>query len=138
MKSLLVFFLSFSVLAQSPTRPVSDFKRAYQDYLFNFNQYRQFHQNYSTKKQAHLNYQTLRSKSQAENATQIMLKFRDEVIRTYLTALRLKFAEITKVADYQQNVLYLQLDKEVFWYSNHQNLINQTQNLEKLVISARE
>lgn len=143
MKKLLTFFFySLALLLSGSSlkaqEPVFDFSKAYQDYLFNFNQYRQAHQNYQTKRQAYLHYQTLQAKNEAEQATKFMLQRRDETIRTFLTALRLKLAAVTAVANYQQTLLYLNLDKEVVWYFDHQNKISSSQTLEEMLNLASE
>lgn len=117
---------------------VFDFSRAYNDYIYTYSQYRLAHTDYVTARQAYLNYKTLTSKNEALNKTSQMLKLRDEVIRTYLTALRMRLAETTGVSNYEQNILYLKLDDEVSWFSNHPEILASAGSLEDLVASAQE
>ena len=70
--------------------------------------------------------------------TRQMLKNQDEVVKTYLTALRLKLAETSGISDYEQNVLYLKLDSEVSWFAKHQEKVNSAGSLDDLVESASD
>jgi len=115
-----------------------DFNRAYDDYIYTYSQYRVAHSEYVSAKQAYLNYKTLTSKTEAQDKTLKMLEWRDEVIKTYLTALRLKLAETTGISNYEQNVLYLKLDSEVSWYIKHHDALSSAGSLEDLVDSAEE
>lgn len=142
MKRLLVFLFVFILLLfYSFTLARSqnfDFNTAYNNYLAIYNQYRSAHEEYVTASQAYLNYQTLTSKTEAFNKTLKMLELRDEVIKTYLTAIRLKLAETTKIANYDQNVLYLKLDSEIAWYAKHRDSLPSAGNLEDLISSSAE
>jgi len=155
MKKLLPFLLILLSLSIRPLRgipseyhyPLSiplaraqefNFNRAYSDYLFNYNQYRQSYNEYIAAKEAYLSYQTLASKNLALEKTSKMLKDEDGVIRTYLTALRMKLAETTGISNDEQNILYLKLDSEVGWYGKHQASLSSAATLEDLVDSAKK
>lgn len=115
-----------------------DFNRAYNDYLYIYSQYRLAHGEYVAAKQAYLNYKTLTSKTEAQDKTLKMLQLRDEAIKTYLTALRLKLAQTTGISNYEQNILYLKLDSEVSWYLKHRDALTSAGSLEDLVESSNE
>lgn len=137
---LFLFLLPFSLVstnAQEST-PVFDFNRAYQDYLFSYNQYRDAHNEYITAKEQYFSYKTLTAKTLALEQTLSMLQKRDETIRTYLTALRSKMSEITRIANYNQNTLYLKLDREVSWYAEHRDRVTSAATLEDSVKSSKE
>lgn len=144
MKRLLVFiaFLLCTMgLALCPAfaeEPTFDFNRAFNDYIYTYGQYRLAYNEYVSARQAYLNYKTLTSETEALNKTLKMLQFRDEVVKTYLTALRLKLAETTGISNYDQNVLYLKLDAEVAWYLKHRNTLTSAGNLQDLLDSSRE
>lgn len=142
MKRLLVFFfISTLLLFHSSTLIRSqnfDFNTAYNNYLSTYNQYRTAHEEYVTASQAYLNYQTLTSKNEAFSKTLKMLSLRDEVIVAYLAAIRLKLAEITKITNYNQNVLYLKLDSEIAWYSKHHDSLPSAGDLEDLLGTSDE
>jgi len=134
-----IFFLFFFLSSFSLTKAQEfNFSRAYNDYLFNYNQYRQSYSEYVATREAYLSYQTLTSKTQALEKTLKMLKDEDEVIRNYLTALRMKVAETTGISNDEQNILYLKLDNEVLWYTQHKESLNSAATLEDLVASGKK
>ena len=130
---LLVVFLSLPIKAQE-----FNFDRAYSDYLYNYNLYRQSHSDYIAAKEAFSKYKTLTSKTEALEKTRFMLKNQDETVKTYLTALRLKLAQTSGISDYEQNVLYLKLDSEVSWFAKHQEKVNSAGSLDDLADSAKD
>lgn len=142
MKRLLIFFFAFTLLLlYSFTLAHSqnfDFNTAYNNYLTTYNQYRIAHDEYVTASQAYLNYQTLTSQNEAFSKTLKMLELRDEVVKTYLAAIRLKLAETTKITNYEQNVFYLKLDNEINWYSEHRDSLPSAGNLEDLLDTSTE
>lgn len=137
---IVILFLAFCLLRTSifaQENPL-DFNRAYNDYLYTYDQYRQAHDQYVVAKQAYLNYQTLTSKNEAYEKTRLMLQLRDEVVRTYLTALRIKLALETKIVNYNQNVIYLKLDQEIYYYKNHVSELSSTGTLEDLLADSSD
>ncbi len=134
MRTLPLFFVIFLFLTTNFIYAQEfDSQRAFDDYLFNFNQYRQSHSQYVAAKEAYLSYKTLTSKDDAREKTLKMLQDEDIVISTYLTALRLKLADITGISNYEQNIVYLKLDHEVSWYQDHKNSLKTAATLEDLV-----
>ena len=99
--------------------PVFDFDKALSDHQYSYNQYRQAHLQYETAKTAYLKFGTLNSKNEALEKAALMLTLRDETIRTFLTAIRLKLAQVTNINDYNLNLFYLKLDEQVVWYLKH-------------------
>lgn len=144
MKHLLIIFISalfllFSLACVSAQEePELDFNRAYQDYLYTYGQYREAHNQYITAREQYLTYKTLTAKTLALEQTLDMLQKRDEAVRTYLTALRMKMAETTGISDYKQNTLYLKLDAEVSWYIEHREELTSAATLEDLVKTSGE
>jgi hypothetical protein len=135
-----LFAISYSPLAKvsAQEEPTFDFQRAYADYNYIYNQYRQTHAEYISARQAYLNYKTLTSKTEALNKTLAMLKLRDKSVQTYIMALRTKMAETTGISNYEENILYLKLDNEAGWYSQHYNSLPSAGSLEDLVASSKE
>ncbi len=125
--TLLLFFFSGLVLAQE-----FNFDRAYADYLYNYNLYRESHDNYITARETFLKYQTLTSKNEALGKTKEMLQKQDEVIKTYLTALRIKLMENPGLSTDEQNILFGNLDNEIEWFRQHQEEVNTANSLEDL------
>ena len=114
------------------------FQKAYDDYLYNYNLYLDAHQEYETAKNAFYAYQTLTAKTEAINKTLSMLQARDDVIRTYLTAIRLRLAEATGISSYEQSLLYIKLDSEIGWYINHRDLISSAGTIVDLIKNSKE
>lgn len=137
-----IFVFALALLFPGSSTPVRsqnfDFAAAYGNYLSVYNQYRVAHEEYVTASRAYLNYQTLTSKNEAFTKTLKMLELRDEVVKTYLTAIRLKLAETTKIANYEQNVFYLKLDSEINWYSKHRDSLASAGSLEDLLDTSAE
>jgi len=130
--------LLFSTLAPKVFSQEFNFNRAYQDYLYSFNQYQFSHQEYLAAKSAYFTYQTLTAETEAITKTAKMLQLRDEVIRTYLTAIRLRLAEATGISNYELNILYLKLDNDVAWYQDHQKSFSSAGNLDDLTAISAE
>lgn len=129
--ALLVFYFSGLASAQE-----FNFDRAYSDYLYNYNLYRESYGTYSTAREAFLKYQTLTSKNEALGKTREMLNHQDEVIKTYLTALKLKLTGISGLSNDEQHILSLNLDNEITWFGQHQEELNKAGSLEDLVAVA--
>ena len=95
------YFLFLSLFLWSLTSSVFgrnfDPDQAYQDYLRNYNQYRQTREKYAIAK-------TL-------TKTRQMLEKRSETFRSYLIFVRLNLAKTTRIIGYPTNVLYMKLDK---------------------------
>lgn len=135
-----LFLIAYCLLPNklSSQEQVFDFNRAYQDYLYTYSQYREAHNEYTTAKEQYLSYKTLTAKTLALEQTLNMLQKRDETIRTYLTALRIKMAETTGISNYKQNTIYLKLDSEVAWYIKHRDNLSSAATIEDLVDSSEE
>jgi hypothetical protein len=135
---LFIFFSLFIFLSLPTKAQEFNFDRAQSDYLYNYNLYRQSYTEYIVAKEAYSKYKTLTSKTEALEKTRQMLKNQDEVIKTYLTSLRLKLAETSGISGYEQNVLYLKMDGEIVWFTKHQGEIQSAGSLEDLSESAKE
>lgn len=126
---LIVFLLPQKTFSEEK---VFDANQAYQDFLYNYNLYRQSYSEYAITKESYLKYQTLTSKNEALQKTNQMLKNQDEVVKTYLTALKLKLMETSINNNYGQNILYTKIDNEVAWYKKHQENLNSAGTIEDL------
>ncbi len=83
MKRLLVFF-SFLLFAL----PVfATYEQAYQDYLFQFDRYRQLYSDFQVAKNEYLKFKTLTSEATALEKTKSMMNQRDQLLRSYLLTL---------------------------------------------------
>lgn len=122
------------------TEPPREFNynRALQDYLYQFDQYRQAYKDYQVAKSQYQTYQTLTAETIALEQTIKMLQVRDEVIATYLTALRLRLAEKTKVGSSRLNALYLQLDEEIIWFREHKENLTSAGSIPDLLSLSKQ
>lgn len=131
---LFLFFLfTPSVLAQN-----FDSQKAYEDYVFQKNEYDKAHAEYELARAAYLQSGTLAAKSEAQAKTMAMLVARDEVLRTYLTAIRLRLVETRGLLSTEKEPLFGQIDSEVSWYENHKNEVGSAGSLEDLVTESDE
>jgi len=130
---LFSFFFPGKSLAQE-----FDYQRAYADYTYNLGLYQKAHSEYTVAKSAYLASETLSAREKAQSATAGMLIARDEVVRTYLTALRMKLRETKGVAETDRETLYILIDVEVDWFNTHKLGISSAASLEDLQEDSEE
>ncbi len=114
------------------------YERVYQDYTYNFDIYRKANSEYESFRLQFLQYKTLTSQENAKEATVKMLLARDEVVKTYLTALRTKLSGTDGIMDDKRNSLYSQIDAEVLWFADHKDKIPSAGTLDDLVKDSDE
>lgn len=133
------FLLVVSAHAQSSTpTPVFDFQKAYQDFVFNFDKYRSTHDDYELARSQYLQSQTLAAQAKAQEATYNMLFARDEVVRSYLTMLRMRLGEAVGVSVDRREFLFTKIDQEVNWFTSHQSLLSSASSLEDQVADSND
>ncbi len=125
---VIISLLSYSVVFSQDF----DYNRAFDDYVYNYNLYRSNHLDYISTKSEYQTYGTLTAKTQALEAMRALLKQRDEVIKTYLTALRMKLKEETGVETYRQNLYFVKLDDEITWLKENQSFVSTPSTIEDL------
>lgn len=117
---LVLAFLPKAVLAQDATPEGEfDFERAYQDYVFTLDVYNSAHADYLLSKAQYEQARTLVAKTKAQEATLKMLIARDDVVLTYLTAVRMRMVEAPGVSDIAKEGLFSRLDSEIVWFKDH-------------------
>lgn len=115
MKKILPLILFFSLLITHNSRPIlADFNSAYQDYLYQYDQYRTSLTNYLIAKNRYLTYKTLVSQTEALSATKTFLEARDQTITAYLGMLLERNPE---------NAFRKLLEEEIAFFSEHKNKI---------------
>jgi len=67
-----------------------NFQKSYADYLYNLEEYQSMHQRYVKAKQAYSTYDTLATRDKAIEAGVGVVLAREEMLRTYLTMLRMR------------------------------------------------
>lgn len=111
-----LFFLAARVFASS--------SQAYQDYLYQFDQYRQKSTDFSVAKNEYEKFGTLTSQTTAFQKTVDVLSQRDNLLRAYLLLLNEKLNESPGAASTDRN-LYLSLVRnEVTFLESHRKLVD--------------
>lgn len=121
--------LLFVKTAQAQT---FDFNKAYQDYQYIKTVYDQSYSDYQDARNAYQRNPTLSLKEEARKKTLTLLINRDQLLSTYLTALRTKIQEDTGLSDDDKNNIFGKIDAEVLWYNNDKSKYNTNDSLETL------
>ena len=96
-----------------------DFAKAYQDYQYTLGVYTQSFTDYQDARDFYLKNPTLTLKEETRKKTLSMLRNRDELMKVYLTALRMKIVETQGLSETDKNNIFGKIDAEVAWYVNH-------------------
>lgn len=131
--ALMILLLAAPAMAQDFT-----YSRALSDYVYTFDQYRAAHQQYELKVTEYRQFKTLTAQTSAYESGLNMLLRRDDVIRTHLTALRLKLAETAGVNPLDREAVFARVDQEVNWLFAHQTRLKNTANLSELTRISKE
>ncbi len=108
------------------------FERAYQDYTYNYDIYRRANSEYESFRLQYIQYKTLAAQENAREATVRMLQARDEVVKTYLTAMRTRLSESQGIMDDKRASLNSQIDASVLWFADHKDSIPSAGSLDDL------
>ena len=143
---ILVFLLSFSAVsivhaqassasAQPAATPVTQFtaSQAVADYVYNYNQYRQADNAYIVAKNEYLTYGTLTAKQKALDATKSMITWRNDVIRTYLIALRQTLLETPGLTPADTESVVGTINTQISWVEGQKAVILSAGTLDDLV-----
>ena len=114
------------------------YERSYQDYTYNYDIYRRANSEYESYRLQYIQYKTLTAQENAREATVRMLQARDEVSKTYLTALRTRLSETGGIQDDKRGPLNPQIDASVLWFADHKDKIPSAGSLEDLVKDSDE
>jgi len=106
-----------------------DYQQAYKDYQYNYSLYSRLHDEYRLSRARYLQYKTLVSEDEAKKATLAMLEARDDTIRTYLTALRLRVMENPGLSDSEKESVFGRIDPEVKYYEEHKEKLSSAGSL---------
>ena len=115
-----------------------DFNRAYQDYVFLFDVYQKQHSEFLLARAQYIQAGTLVAQTKAKEETAQMLEARDDVVISYLTALRMRLLEAEGVSDTVKGGLFDRLDVEIFWFKDHKERISSAGTLNDLIADSEE
>lgn len=124
--------------SSSAEEAVFDYQKAYEDYNHAKIVYDKAHSDYKLSRSQYMQAQTLAAQTKARDATVAMLQARDDVMTTYLTALRMRLKETEGITEVEKEGLYSRIDSEIFWYANHKATIPSAGTLSDLVKDSNE
>ncbi len=113
-------------------------EKAKNDYIFAEDQYEESLKTFNLKKDSYLKNQTLSLKEETRIALLNLLPKRAEYMKTYLTVIRTKIAELTGLTSDEKQLVFSKIDPEVVYYQDRNNSYQLTDNLETLLSKSRE
>lgn len=115
-----------------------NFEKAYQDYQYALTQYQQSYSNYDYAKGAYLMNPTLNLKDDARAKTLNLLTNQDQLLKVYLTMLRMKIVEDRGLTNDEKNSLFSDIDAEIEWYNADKAKFSNSDSLEILFARSAE
>ncbi|MFH1971137.1 MAG: hypothetical protein ABIJ05_02005 [Patescibacteria group bacterium] len=126
------FFLSFASAQEF------DYSKSYQDFSYNLSLHDQQKSVYQKARSEYLQFNTLVSKETIKQETLKLLLIRDEVVKTYLTSLRMKIRELKGLTDQEKEGYYTRIDGEYKFFEEHKNKLSSAGSLDDLVDDSDE
>lgn len=121
--------LIFSILAFVP-KIKADSERAYKDYLYQFDVYRQKNSEFTVAKNEYEKFKSLTSQATALEKTTAMLSQRDLLLRAYLLLLNEKINEERGLNLVDKSTYQALIGSEVTFLDGHSNLVTSIGSLE--------
>jgi hypothetical protein len=119
---------------EPPVEPSqASFEEIYADYVESVDEYNEAHGDYLLRRSQYLKFQSLKSKQDAFDATLEMLQKRDDVVISYLDVLEVKLEDGVGISDDRKDGLYLRINDEREWFTNHRENLSTTGSLDDLV-----
>lgn len=115
-----------------------DYPKSYQDFAYNLSLHDQQKSVYQKVRSEYLQFNTLISKETIQQETLKLLLVRDEVIKTYLTSLRMKIRELKGLSDSEKEGFYSRIDSEYKYFEEHKNQLSSAGSLDDLVEDSEE
>jgi uncharacterized protein (DUF885 family) len=125
---LLSFFLLFSLTPRRVFAITSD--RAYQDYLYQFDVYRQKYNEFIIARNEYLKFKTLTSQSAAITKSREMMSQRAQLLRAYLLMLEAKIPETPELTKKEQELFRAHIFDEVSFLENHSQFVKSIQSIQ--------
>lgn len=141
MKRLFILLL-LPVLLILPVLPVpfiyASSQRAYQDYLYQFDLYRQKYSDFTIAKNEYEKFGSLSSQTTALAKTSAMLSQRDQLLRAYLLLLNEKLNEDRGLGETQKATYRTLINNEIVFLDQHSSLVGSIGSLEDATSVSRE
>jgi hypothetical protein len=131
--SLFLLFFVPSVHAQEP----ATYNDAFLQYNLRMEDYDKAHEEYVLRRSQYMRFKTLQSENDARAATVALLQTRDDVVISYIKALKKRLEETKGVTSEQKNTLTILLDNEISFFEDHRSKIPSTGTLDDLVADSK-
>jgi hypothetical protein len=126
--------LTASCLLVSPPKTVyASSERAYNDYLYQLDVYRQKYNEFKIAKNEYDKFKTLTSQTTTLEKTKSMLSSRDILLKTYLTLLNEKLLENIGISQSERNLYQTLITNENTFLNDHSQLVSSIGSLEDCV-----
>ena len=141
---LVVVVLSVIIVASINTIEAQDaskeaFNQAFNNYSLKNEEYNSNHEAYVLARSQYLKFKTLASKTNAQTATANMLKARDDVVTSYLLAIKARINDSSiDISSEKKDVLFIRIDTEVGWFNDHKANISESDSLDDLISKSDE
>jgi len=122
-KAFLVLLILLFVLTSLRSFIYASSDTAYQDYLYQFDLYRQTYTDFQVAKNEYQKFKSLESQTAALDKTRIMLAQRDQLLRAYLFLLNEKLNENTGMGSSEKLLYQTLIRNEVAFLETHAKLI---------------
>jgi hypothetical protein len=113
-------------------------QQAYQDYLFQFDQYRQTYTNFQVAKNEYEKFKSLSAQTDALAKTKLMLTNRDQLLRSYLLLLNEKLNEDQGLSGTTKQLYQTLIKNEVSFLETHSSKVPSAGSLEDLTQVSKE
>lgn len=135
--------LNLSVWTLNPNVPNAyaqefDYKKAYSDYAFTKDGYNDKLTDFNKKKDSYLKNPTLSLKEELRTSLYNFSQSRNDLITTYLTALRLRILESNGLTEDDKNKSTSKISEEFKWFGEHKNSFNVEDSVESLIAKSQE
>jgi hypothetical protein len=136
--SLFLFTFLFHFAAKTLNAQEFTAQKAFEDYQYQHTLYTQKEAEYQEAKTFYKKNPTLQLREEARKKTLEMLKQRDQLMATYLTALRVRLAESQGLTAEEKGGTFSKLDPEVLWYETHRDSYQEGDELATLFSKSDE
>jgi len=138
MKRLFVLFVLFVPFLLLVPFAYASPERAYQDYLYQFDLYRQKYSDFTIAKNEYEKFGSLTSQTEAITKSSAMLSGRDQLLRAYLLLLSEKLNEDRGLGDTQKSTYRTLINNEITFLDGHSTLVQSIGSLEDANNVSRE
>lgn len=114
------------------------FQKSREDYIFSEDNYRNDLTDFNLKKSAYQKNQTLSLKEELRLSAYKFVGSRNNLIKNYLTTLRIKILESQGIENTQKESLYTKIDSEVLWYGDRKSKYDLSNSLEDIFRKSAE